>query len=168
MPIFDFMAKTTIEGSKYEQQLRQQVVDFFSNAVQVVGLPRSVGQIYGYLFWSEAAVEMETLSRDLGISLGSVSQGLKQLRQFGAIRAIRPAGERRDQFEAVAELRPLVRGYIGNQIRPHIDNADHRIEEIEHTFKQEPLSEFQQERMKRLKKWQQQARLLLPILEKAL
>ena len=95
-----------------ELEIRQRGGDYFCNAVQVLGLPKSAGKIFGFLFWSEQAVGMEMISNLLGICLGSVSQGLKQLRQFGAVRVVHPVGERRARFEAVAELEPLGRGYI--------------------------------------------------------
>jgi len=148
-----------------DAQMRQSMVDYFSSAVQVVGLPRSVGQIYGFLFSSDEPVEMESLARELGISLGSVSQGLKVLRQFGAVRVVRPTGGRRDQFEAVAELRPLVRGFLVNQIRPHLENGEARLEEMESLAGKASLDTFYRKRLKRLRQWQSQARNILPLIE---
>ena len=61
------------------------VIDLFLNAANSFGLPKSYGQIYGLLFCRDQALSMDEVMNLLQISKGSASQGLRALKQFGAV-----------------------------------------------------------------------------------
>jgi len=63
--------------------VEQQVVDLFVDGVRVLGLPGSVGEIYGLLFISREPLSLDDLVRRLKISKGSASQGLRALKAAG-------------------------------------------------------------------------------------
>ena len=74
------------EGSHPElDPLERQVVDVFVDGVRVLGLPRSIGEIYGLLFISRTPLSLDDLVARLKISKGSASQGLRMLRNLGAV-----------------------------------------------------------------------------------
>jgi len=60
-------------------------VGFFADAVQLFGVPKSVGQIYGLLYATPAPLTLADIVERLEISKGSASQGLQLLRSLGAI-----------------------------------------------------------------------------------
>ena len=64
------------------------VIDFFVSAVKVLGMPKSIGEIYGLLFVSPQPLPLDVLCQRLSMSKGSASQGLKLLRAFGAVKAV--------------------------------------------------------------------------------
>ena len=51
----------------------------------LLGLPKSIGLIYGAVFASSKPVEAGQICKKLRISRGSVSQGLRFLKELGAI-----------------------------------------------------------------------------------
>jgi len=59
---------------------------FFAEVVQVFGVPKSVGQIYGLLYASPVPLSFSDIVERLEISKGSASQGLQLLRSLGAIK----------------------------------------------------------------------------------
>ena len=65
---------------------RIAMIDLFVGGALVIGLPKSVGQIYGYLYSAVEPTTMDQVITELGISKGSASQGLKFLRQLGAVK----------------------------------------------------------------------------------
>src|SRR6478752_4505902 len=83
------------------------VIDFFVSAVRVLGLPKSIGEIYGLLFVAPDALPLDTLCQRLNMSKGSTSQGLKVLRTFGAVKVVYQPGDRRDHFTAEVDLQRL-------------------------------------------------------------
>jgi HTH-type transcriptional regulator, glycine betaine synthesis regulator len=150
-----------------------EVIDLFVGVVRLLGLPRSLGEIYGFIFISDQPVALDDLVEKLGLSKGSASQGLRMLRQFGAIRQTYVSGERREHFIAVAELKKLVLGFLNGQVLPHLENADDRLSRLNTLLREEPAtrSETQQhraERMKKLGQWHQRAAKLTPLLNKIL
>ena len=54
-------------------ELESKVIEVFVNAAKVVGLPRSLGEIYGLLYISAESMSMEQIVQKLNISIGSAS-----------------------------------------------------------------------------------------------
>ena len=153
--------------------LERQVVDFFVDGVKVLGLPRSIGEIYGLLFISPEPLSLDDLVRRLAISKGSASQGLRALKNLGAVREANGNGgaERRTYYEPAVELKRLVGGFIREQIRPHLDSGKERIDRIagNATAVHDPARrQFLSERIERLEQWMNSGGKVLPILQRIL
>ncbi len=153
--------------------LERQVVGFFVDGVKVLGLPRSIGEIYGLLFVSREPLSLDDLVRRLGISKGSASQGLRTLRSLGAVReaAGNGNGERRTYYEPAVELKRLVGGFIREQIRPHLDSGKSKIRQLAVTAGEVDDADhrrFVSERVERLEQWMRSGGRVLPILQKLL
>ena len=76
--------------------LEVEVIDLFVAATRLLGLPRSLGEIYGLLFMAPKPLTFDQLVSRLRISKGSVSQGLKTLRAFGSVKLSYVPGDRRE------------------------------------------------------------------------
>lgn len=151
--------------------LQRQVVDFFVDGVRVLGLPRSLGEIYGLLFISTEPLSLDDLVRDLGISKGSASQGLKTLRTLGAVREATGNGDRRTYYEPAVDLKKLVGGFIREQVRPHLDSGKNKLQSIAETasLSADPVErEFLADRIQRLESWMNRGSKVLPMLQKIL
>jgi HTH-type transcriptional regulator, glycine betaine synthesis regulator len=109
------------------QDLEMEVLEFFVRGAQLLGLPRSMGEIYGLLYLSTEPLSMEQIVQRLKISTGSASQGLKQLRGFRAVRTVYVPGERRDYYVAEEELRKVLTGFVQEEIRPHLESGRERL-----------------------------------------
>ena len=107
------------------------VIDLFLNAANSFGLPKSYGQIYGLLFCRDQSLTMDDVMRLLEISKGSASQGLRALRQLGAVSSVFEPGDRKERFVAEIRLRKLVGGFLREQADPHLDKGVARLKQIE-------------------------------------
>ena len=72
----------------------RRIVDLFVDGVRVIGLPKSIGEIYGLLFVSRDPLSLDDLVARLGISKGSASQGLRMW-------ALRPNRDRRSSTNSL-------------------------------------------------------------------
>ena len=106
-------------------------IDLFLNAANSFGLPKSYGQIYGLLFCRDLPLAMDEVMELLNISKGSASQGLRALRQLGAISSVFAPGDRKERFVAEIRLRKLVGGFLREQADPHLDKGVARLKQIE-------------------------------------
>jgi len=86
-----------------------------------------MGEIYGLLYLSSEPLTMDQIVQRLGLSTGSVSQGLKQLRSFRAVRTTYVPGQRRDHYIVEQDLRHAVAGFMQEEIKPHLDSGRDRI-----------------------------------------
>jgi len=151
--------------------LQAQVVEFFVDGVRVLGLPRSLGEIYGLLYISPDPLSLDDLVRLLDISKGSASQGLKTLRSLGAVRETDGNGERRTYYEPAIELKRLVGGFIREQVRPHLDSGKTKLERLQDTasLTADPVErEFFNDRIDRLEAWMKRGGQVLPVLQRIL
>ena len=108
-------------------ELEIEAIEMFINFLRLIGLQKSMGEIYGLLFVSSRPLAMDEITNRLGISLGAASQGLKFLRRVGAVKAVYSPGTRRDHFSADLELSKFATVFIKDEIRPHVERARARI-----------------------------------------
>jgi DNA-binding transcriptional regulator GbsR (MarR family) len=150
--------------------LETEIIDFFVQLSRLLGQPRSLAEIYGLLFISARPMAMDDLIERLRLSKGSASQGLKFLRNAGAVRMVYVAGDRRAHYEAVAELRNLSARFLREQIVPHLDNGQARLERIAGMVKQLPAGERTRVngRVTMLQSWGKRGRRFLPLVVKIL
>ena len=148
-----------------------RIISFFQDGVRMLGLPKSLGEIFGVLFASPSPLTMQDLINRLGISKGSASQGLKMLRTLGAVHEVEYPDDRKTYFEANVELKKLVGGFIREEIRPHLKSGQEKLTLLERELDKvdDPeLRAFYEERIKRLDRWSGKANLVLPLLQKFL
>lgn len=150
--------------------LETEIIDFFVQLSRLLGQPRSLAEIYGLLFISGRPLAMDHLIERLQLSKGSASQGLRFLRNIGAVRPVYVAGERRVHYEAVAELRNLATRFLRDQIVPHLDYGQARLERIAGMVKQLPSEERARVngRIKMLQSWERNTRRFLPLVVRIL
>lgn len=153
--------------------LERQVVAVFVDGVRVLGLPRSIGEIYGLLFISQSPLSLDDLVSRLSISKGSASQGLRMLKSLGAVNEATGNGgaERRTYYEPAVELKRLVGGFIREQIRPHLESGTTRIRKLAETARDVDDTEqrkFLSARVERLDQWMRSGGRMLPVLQKIL
>lgn len=141
-------------------------IDTFVRATSLVGLPRSIGEIYGCLYCNPKPLSFDEIQDQLGISRGSVSGGLKTLRQLGAIKLYYVPGSRKDHYLPELSMERLVRGFIKDQFTPHLESSAERLDSIEVSLADEPdlaLRQYATERLNTLRTWRRRAVKLLPL-----
>jgi DNA-binding transcriptional regulator GbsR (MarR family) len=150
--------------------LETEIIDLFVQLSRLLGQPRSLAEIYGLLFISARPLAMDDLIGRLQISKGSASQGLKFLRNAGAVRMVYVPGDRRAHYEAVAELRNLTTRFLREQIVPHLDSGHARLEKIAAMVKSLPQEERSRinGRVTMLQSWSRRGRRFLPVVLKVL
>ena len=145
-------------------ELEVEAIEMFINFLRIIGLPKSVGEIYGLLFVAPRPLAMDEIMSRLDISLGAASQGLKLLRSFGAVRVVYERGNRRDHYVADLELSRFATVFIEDELQPRIDTALERIRRMEKSLEELPASqrEATRQRIDRLKHWLDKGQKIIP------
>lgn len=151
------------EGTSLSE-LEVEAIEMFINFLRLIGLPKSVGEIYGLLFVAPKPLAMDDIMERLNISLGAASQGLKLLRSFGAVRVVYERGERRDHYVADLELSRFATVFIKEELQPRMETARQRIERMEESLAELPREERREteQRIERLKHWLDKGQKILP------
>ena len=145
-------------------ELDAEFIELFVRMAQIVGLPKSVGQIYGLIYATPAPLNLDDVTFRLGISKGSASQGLRFLRAAGAVRVVEVSGRRSDHYEAETSLRSLVSGFLKEQIDPHLESGLQRLarlRELSETVESDDR-DLILDRIGRLESWHHRAGTMLP------
>ncbi len=142
---------------------------FFADIVQVFGVSKSVGQIYGVLYASPEPLGFSDIVARLEISKGSASQGLQLLRSLGAINETEPTdksseSQRAVRYEPELSLRQLVTGILRERIVPMANTGADRLKRLKALAEQAPKNtKFYLGRAKQLETWRKRFTTVMPL-----
>lgn len=154
----------------------ESVVGFFMSAADLLGVPKSVAAIYGVCFASPEPIGFSEIQARLNISAGSISQGVRVLREVGALKVLKARGQisedgrsvandrRGDCYEPDLELRKLVAHFIEQRLDRQLDSGRGALQAI---GKQVPGTaegaKVLKTRLKALQTWHDKAHAVLPL-----
>jgi DNA-binding transcriptional regulator GbsR (MarR family) len=145
------------------------VVSFFTDAAEILGVPKSVAAIYGICFASAEPLSFAEIEARLEISKGSVSQGLKLLREVGALRPVAEESARVERYEPDIELRKLVLLYLEQRVSKQLQAGRSRIREIKAALPAGSAGRgVLKDRVSSLEGWHSKSAALLPLIKGAL
>ena len=108
------------------------------------GVNRSVAQVHAFLFVSTKPQTAEQISETLGLARSNVSNSLKELLTWQLIKRVHVLGDRRDHFEAEADLwEMLMKIAVGRkhrEIDPTIEMMRQCVKEADEDHKVAPLA----------------------------
>jgi len=90
---------------------------------EVWGVNRSVSQIHALLYISDRPLAAEEIAERLKLARSNVSTSLKELLSWSLIRRVSVLGDRRDFYEAEADVFEMVRRIAANRKAREIDPA---------------------------------------------
>jgi len=144
----------------------REVLDWFVDFTALLGVPASVGQIFGLLYLAGVPLPFENFVERLGISKGSASQGLHFLRGLGAVSVLTVSGDRREFYQAETSPTRLVAGFLEGKVMPRLEASSARLDRLERALtaaEGESASGTLTERVRRLRDWNRRARQFLPV-----
>lgn len=152
-------------------QSRLELLESAGHAAQVLGFPRSIGEIYGLLYLAPQPLSSPQICEVLSASKGGVSQGVRQLVALGFIKKARVLGDRKEHYEAVLEIGDVMRTGFDQMIKTRALVAERRMKSIKATLKSE-RSELEEEdydlvnqRLQRLSQVQKRVKKLIPLMD---
>ncbi len=146
-------------------KLEIETIELFINFLRMLGLPKSIGEIYGLLFASPRPLAADEMMAKLGVSAGAASQGLRLLRTLGAVKLVYlPGGGRKDYFTADLDLSTFASVFLKDEVQPRLDRAVERLKRMEELMAdvQEADREATRQRVARLRHWIEKGRSMLP------
>jgi DNA-binding transcriptional regulator GbsR (MarR family) len=143
-----------------------QVVDFFVSAAELLGVPKSVAAIYGVLFASPLPLSFAAISARLDLSRGSISQGLRALREIGAIKEVSTPADRAELFTPDTEMRRLIAHFLESRVQQQLDSGKKRLAAFEPPLETYSSAEQRilKQRLAKLQRWHDRTRKLLPVI----
>lgn len=142
----------------------ETVVAFFLDSATLLGVPRSIAAIYGICFASPEPLSFTEVRNRLNLSAGSISQGLRVLREVGALKVITD-DDRRELFTPDLELRKLFSHFLDERLQKQLESGRGRLNAIGKSipYAENGLARMLKTRLKSLQTWHDKTRALLPV-----
>ena len=99
----------------------ERVVVHWGEMGEMWGVNRSVAQIHALLYVAGKPMTAEDIAARLTIARSNVSTSLKELQSWSLIRRVQVLGDRRDYFEAEADIFEMVRRIAAGRKAREID-----------------------------------------------
>jgi DNA-binding transcriptional regulator GbsR (MarR family) len=106
---------------KHLPPLSRQFVSHFGEMGSRWGINRTVGQIYALIFVSQRPLNADEIAETLEFSRSNVSVGLKELQSWRLVRLKHLPGDRREYFEAPADVWEIFRMLAEERRRREIE-----------------------------------------------
>jgi HTH-type transcriptional regulator, glycine betaine synthesis regulator len=127
-------------GEQLESEVRDEtgllspthwaIVDVCVRTAQVLGVPRSTGEIFGLIFCSPRPVSFDDVVRILKLSNGTTSHGLRYLKRLGAVRSCYVAQERKDFYVAETSLKKMMSSLFAENVITHLGGSAEHLERL--------------------------------------
>ena len=157
------MSVTSTPVSAVAPELDHETTAFWVEVADVLGFPRSVGEIYALIFVTADPLNADDIVEKLGISRSGVGQTLKTLADIGAIRAASGMQSRKDHYELQTDLGVLVRLFLNSRVLPRLDELNRRRTTLTDRAKKTGPAHIAA-RLDKLERWRGKTKPLVAIL----
>lgn len=144
----------------------RELAEYFVQMASILGIQRSVAEIYSLLYLSSKPIDFDTIQGRLAMSKGSVSQGLRFLRSQGMILSTKIAGSRREHWQSTPSLAASLVNLLRSQFLPSLEKSKPLLQAVLLASQSSGVSPEVIERIARLQQWNSRAlelsELLLP------
>jgi HTH-type transcriptional regulator, glycine betaine synthesis regulator len=111
----------TPDAEPVPQELEKDLIAFWVQMSSLLGYPRSVGEIFGLIFVSEAPLSADDIVEKLNMSRSGAGQGLKALQDIGAIKPVHQLTSRKEHYQMQTDLGVLVKLLLNARILPKLE-----------------------------------------------
>ena len=103
------------------QPLAQQFVLHWGEMGTRWGINRTVAQIHALLLISDRPLRADEISETLSVARSNVSTSLRELQNWGIVRLVHLAGDRRDHFESMQDVFEMFRVIARERKKREVD-----------------------------------------------
>ena len=163
-------AKTPSEGRRVRRAKIQfapherSSIDFFVRMAGILGVQKSVAEIYGLLYVCAEPISFPEIERRLALSKGSVSAGLRFLKDHGMVEAARRPRVRADLWSVTPSLAGALATLLSKRVQPALQSSVPELRALQDQASAAGVSTEVTERLSRLSHWNSRALELLPLL----
>ena len=84
--------------------IKKDFIQDFGEAYHIFGLPRLMGRVVGLLLHADKPLSLDSITKELNVSKGPVSQILKRLRDHNQVQRIWVPSDRKDYYAAHQDI----------------------------------------------------------------
>ncbi len=97
------------------RQLRSDFVEALSHISRFWGFPRGVGAVFAVLYLAPAALSLDELVEQTGLTKGAISTNVRALARMGLVHRASRVGDRKDYYVAETDFYSAVRSILNER-----------------------------------------------------
>lgn len=109
--------------SEQISQLKQDFTEGLSQISKFWGFPKGMGAIFAVLYLSPAALSLDELVEQTGLTKGAISTNVRALARMGLVRPSAKLGDRKDYYEAETDFYKSIRAILKERQNSEFDSA---------------------------------------------
>jgi DNA-binding transcriptional regulator GbsR (MarR family) len=140
------------------------VVKTASEFADNIGLGTVASQIYALLYVSQTALSLDEISEKLNLSKSTVSQNIRILEGWDAVKNVFVKGSRKDYYEVNPNIIDIVLKRLKSGLTNRLDKASINLNDINNfitTIEDKNKKDFYQQRIDNLKKMHETITMLV-------
>lgn len=110
-------------------QLKQDFTEGLSQISKFWGFPKGMGAIFAVLYLSPAALSLDELVEQTGLTKGAISTNVRALARMGLVRPSTKLGDRKDYYEAETDFYKSIRAILKERQNSEFDTAVQSVRE---------------------------------------
>lgn len=111
------------------EQLKQDFTEGLSQISKFWGFPKGMGAIFAVLYLSPAALSLDELVEQTGLTKGAISTNVRALARMGLVRPSTKLGDRKDYYEAETDFYKSIRAILKERQNSEFDTAVQSVRE---------------------------------------
>jgi HTH-type transcriptional regulator, glycine betaine synthesis regulator len=157
-------AAPSADASPLPPELERDLVAFWIQVGNLLGYPRSIGEIFGVIFVSEKPLSADDLVEKLNMSRSGAGQGIKALLDIGAIKPAHQLASRKEHYQMQTDLGVLVKLLLNARILPKLEELAQQRASLDAAVRAQGPSHLIQ-RFAKLDRWRGKTAPLLALLK---
>jgi len=103
--------------------IKSDFIEGLSGISQFWGLPKGMGAIFAVLYLAPAALSLDELVAQSGLTKGAISANVRGLTRMGLIRPVNRLGDRKDYYQAETDFYRAIRAILQERQSGEFDRA---------------------------------------------
>lgn len=157
-------ARSAIRSRRSFAPHERRAIRYFVRMAEVLSVPRSIAEIYGLLYISPVPLRFADIEGRLALSKGSVSEGLRFLKDHGMAQASRAKGTRAETWTVTPSLAAALVDLLRRRLQPALEDTTGELRALHEEAAAADLPAEVRERLAKLSRWNSRALELLPLL----
>jgi len=141
-------------------EARNNFIQGLSRITNFWGFPKAMGAIFGAVYLSPAALTLDDIVAQVGVTKGAVSTNIRNLERLGIVHKHFKLGDRKDYYTAETDFWKIVKGILREREKNEFDVAIRSVGESIRILEQSDIEKsdvetvvFYKERMAILQKF---------------
>lgn len=103
--------------------IKSDFIEGLSGISQFWGLPKGMGAIFAVLYLAPAALSLDELTAQTGLTKGAISTNVRGLTRMGLIHPVTRLGDRKDYYQAETDFYRAIRAILKERQSGEFDRA---------------------------------------------